>query len=66
MIQAIASKSEAASRAQYFSKYESKKDSTIKYKAFESGYASKIVVLQSKIAEFNNHISHFTGGRAGV
>ncbi|HRD07748.1 MAG: GNVR domain-containing protein [Saprospiraceae bacterium] len=58
LIQAIASKSEAASRAQYFSKYESKKDSTIKYKAFESGYASKIVVLQSKIAEFNNHISH--------
>ncbi|HNO56037.1 MAG TPA: Wzz/FepE/Etk N-terminal domain-containing protein [Chitinophagaceae bacterium] len=57
LVTAIASKTEAASRAEYFSKYESKKDSTIKYRAFEKGYASKIVVLQSKIDEFNNHIS---------
>ena len=58
LVKAIASKSEAASRAQYFSKYESKKDSTIKYKAFESGYASKIVTLEARIKEFNDHISH--------
>lgn len=57
LIQAQANKAEAGSRAQYFSKYESKKDSTIKYRAFESGYASKAGALQQKINEFNSKIS---------
>lgn len=57
LVSAIAAKSEAGTRAQYFSKFDSKQDSTIKYKAYESGYASKIATLQEKISQFNNKIS---------
>ncbi|MBK8701981.1 MAG: hypothetical protein IPN29_21395 [Saprospiraceae bacterium] len=57
LIKAMANKAEAGSRAQYYSKYESKRDSSIKYRAYEAGYSSKVNELQQKLGRFNSKIS---------
>jgi tyrosine-protein kinase Etk/Wzc len=47
---------ESNAKAQYYSQYETKKDSTLKYRAMAAGHKSKLAQLQSSLAIFNKGV----------
>jgi tyrosine-protein kinase Etk/Wzc len=48
---------EAIAKANYFSKYESKKDSVIKYRALAAGLERKLQELNARLKEFNKGVN---------
>ena len=57
LVKAEANQAEAKARAQFYDKYESKRDSSIKYYAYASGYAKKAEELKAQLAIFNGNVS---------